>query len=509
MGFNEELQKLADDYNRAPESYAATAKLGLFLSTHTHTAEQAMDILVKADSLARSREERVAVLNRLGQLATIFKPRAAACAVYRELYQLFPDSLAVAQSYANELDWNSQPEEAAQVIGKATAQSLHYAVSIARKQGTRPRQLMFAPELLAAFGEIGDTLEAYLKGRRLGLLPDVEAIVPIGLGKVANRFLLDCWRRAAPEITWIDDLEECRHLAESYRNQLLSAYWFPINGEMVYRQDALIRFQRLWDEQGRPPIACLPDDVVERGHAWLRTLGVPADAWFVAVHIRDGGDRSLVADGLNRGRNGDVETALPAIRRIVDAGGWVIRIGNRSTESLTGMPNVIDLTEQPRQDWQDIFLLTQCRFMMGSYSGPSSVSRSFAVPTVCFNIFPHKQIVGLRTRDIVVHKLLRRRDDGRLLSFDEMASPEVLRLFHPKEIHDNGLELVNNTSEDITAAVEQMLRRLSRGDAAPEAEAALNTAYAAIRRRHGLETGAIIGGRFLSAHADLFEDSRP
>ena len=501
----EELQTLLEAYNRAPNSYAATAKLGLFLCSYSHMAEQGMEFLLKADALAGSREERGVVLHRLGQVAAMFKPHAAVCAIHKELSQLFPERMEIVHTYANDLLWNGQPKEAARVAGKAMAQSLGHATAAAEAQGTRPRQLFNAPELLAAFGEISDTLGAYVMGRRLGLLPDVEAIVLIGGAKLANRFLIDCWRRAAPEITWVEDEAECRRLPDLYSRQVLSTYWFSIGREILYRHDALVRYQRLWDQQGRPPLLTLPDEVVERGETWLRELGLPADAWFAALHIRDGGDRSVVADGLNRGRNGEIETALPAIRRIVKAGGWVVRLGNKSDAPLADEPGVVDLTDgRPREDWQDIFLLARCRFMMCSYSGPFSVAQIFHVPTVCFNVFPHKYIVGSRSRDIVIHKLYRHLADGLLLSFDEMVSPEVVRLFHPMEIRQNGLELVNNSADDIDAVIAQMLNRLGLGEAAADdPEHALNDAYDALRQRRWLETGATIGGQFLRRHADL------
>ncbi|HLN25004.1 MAG TPA: hypothetical protein VK558_13595, partial [Patescibacteria group bacterium] len=85
---------------------------------------------------------------------------------------------------------------------------------------------------------------------------------------------------------------------------------------------------------------------------------------------------------------------------------------------------------------------------------------------------------------------------------------EVVRLFHPVEIQQHGLELVNNSAEDIDAAVAQMLDRLS-GTPDPEADAALNAAYAAIRDRHWLETGATIGSHFLRRHAALFDEAVP
>ena len=55
-------------------------------------------------------------------------------------------------------------------------------------------------------------------------------------------------------------------------------------------------------------------------------------------------------------------------------GGWVIRIGDSNLSPLPALANFFDYCRsEMRADWMDIFLLANCRFMLGTNSGPCFV----------------------------------------------------------------------------------------------------------------------------------------
>ena len=71
-------------------------------------------------------------------------------------------------------------------------------------------------------------------------------------------------------------------------------------------------------------------------------MGLPPDCWFVSLHVREG-------VGASR-RDGNIADYLPAIRRITQAGGWVVRIGDASMTKISDVPNLIDYAHAPRRD---------------------------------------------------------------------------------------------------------------------------------------------------------------
>ena len=74
------------------------------------------------------------------------------------------------------------------------------------------------------------------------------------------------------------------------------------------------------------------------------------------------------ADAASKFEDGaDIGTYLPAIKTVVAHGGWVFRMGNPTMKPLPAMEHVIDYAySDVRSDWMDVFLCSQCRFMIGT-----------------------------------------------------------------------------------------------------------------------------------------------
>src|SRR5262249_598115 len=76
--------------------------------------------------------------------------------------------------------------------------------------------------------------------------------------------------------------------------------------------------QSRWDGDGRGPLLELSAEDRERGYRLLRELGVPQDAWFVGLHVRESKDR------MRDVRDADITTYRLAIEEIAKRGGWVL-----------------------------------------------------------------------------------------------------------------------------------------------------------------------------------------
>ena len=198
-----------------------------------------------------------------------------------------------------------------------------------------------------------------------------------------------------------------------------------------------------------------------RGRAWLAGLGVPADAWFVTMHIRDGLYRGETSGGLNQFRNSRLELYDEAIRAVVARGGWVIRVGNRG-RTLPEQAGVIDCTSMGEyEDWKDIFLLSQCRFVVGSNSGPVVVAQEFDVPVVGVDWFPVNPFPLSSRRSLLIHKILRNGSDGRGLSMGAASTCAYQQ--HPDYYRERGIQVEENSAGDIRAVVTEMMDRLDGG----------------------------------------------
>ena len=91
----------------------------------------------------------------------------------------------------------------------------------------------------------------------------------------------------------------------------------------------------------RPPVIAFAPREREKGIHFLRMLGVPANAWHVCVHCREPGFHGYEGDESNV-RDSNIANYQLAMSRIVERGGWCIRMGDSSMKRLPAMPGVID-----------------------------------------------------------------------------------------------------------------------------------------------------------------------
>ena len=230
---------------------------------------------------------------------------------------------------------------------------------------------------------------------------------------------------------------------------------------------------------------------------------MPRNAWFVALHVRESGFCTLDNNPIDAGiRNARIDTFLPAIRKIVDSGGWVVRLGNPAMTPLPKMERVFDYAlSDRRRDWLDIFLASQCRFLLGCQSGISHVGDVFGVPTLYAN-WASWGYWPQATANVIIPKVLWSRRLERPLTFHDIHEAGVNWCQDPAIFAGKQIDIRDNTPEELEAGVEQMLR-------ATETSAWQNDGNQECIKKICAERDVILNGRmseaFLARHARLFE----
>ena len=212
--------------------------------------------------------------------------------------------------------------------------------------------------------------------------------------------------------------------------------------------------EREWRIKGYAPILSLSDTEINRGKEELSKYGVPSDAWFVGLHVRN--DLNSINQNV---RNCDLSTYIPAINYITNMGGYVIRIGDLSMQPLPDMMNVVDLSQVVSNDdgFLHTYVLAASRFFIGCDSGPSLISYLFGVPTIVTNAPLPFQFWDPGA--ILLPRLIKNLD-GNLLTVDEIVNtPEALAL-DANVLIENGFSVKYNSSDEIIEAIEEMLEEL-------------------------------------------------
>jgi putative glycosyltransferase (TIGR04372 family) len=246
----------------------------------------------------------------------------------------------------------------------------------------------------------------------------------------------------------------------------------------------------------------LPPEWHSRAPAKLRDLGVPEDGWHVCLHVRSSGFYAHHRERMSC-LNADIASYIPAIREIVARGGTVLRMGDPSMPPLRKMRGVIDYAHSPQRiDWLDVYLCATARFFIGTSSGLGYVPALFDIPGVFTNWFP----VGTRpwrARDMYIPKLHRERATGRVVPFSLSLAPPLGYVHVPRRLHAMGMELVDNTPEEITEIVLEMLQELEGGVRVSPDNRAKAATFDEIATATGCSGKSRPGAGFLNRHADL------
>lgn len=320
--------------------------------------------------------------------------------------------------------------------------------------------------------------------------------------KPANQALLE---RMGAYITIVRDEKKLPYPRETMQSALeeyllcesidgLTKHWWHASAEIL----------RAWEKAGRRPLLMLSEAEMKKGRDCLRELGLLDDAWFVGLHVGDSGSNG--EQGYNAAENvltAEIGAYLPAIRAVIERGGWIVRIGDRTMQPLPSMPGAIDYAHSAlKSEWMDVFLLGACRFFIGTPSGAAYVPPLFGTPCVLINWAPagHRPFNG---RDIYIPKLHQAGFPPRQLSFAEMMAPPIghaLRYAHAEEL---GLATVPNTPEEIHEVVSEMLDRLDGTLSYTEADEAFQSAFDAVAETNLCIGNARAGRAFLRRHSPL------
>jgi len=239
--------------------------------------------------------------------------------------------------------------------------------------------------------------------------------------------------------------------------------WLPRQHRILWPQDVVDTHGLLPHTE---PHLSFTDEEEEEGRKALLELGVPEGTSFVCFHARDPAYTAVTQPEWNRSestfRNCNVETFLPAAEALAGRGYFALRMGHTVQGPLpaTG-PRVIDYATNGRTDFLDIYLNATCRFFIGSASGLFAVPMSFRRPLVLTNWSVLEAGPPYWGPDILfIPKKSWSHKDGRLLSIREILDSGVGLFYHAQDYDQAGIELVDNTPEEITAVVMEMEERL-------------------------------------------------
>ena len=204
-----------------------------------------------------------------------------------------------------------------------------------------------------------------------------------------------------------------------------------------------------------------------RGEAGLRGMGISPDTPFVCLIVRDSAylDAHLPSGewSYHNYRASDIQNYILAAEELADRGYFVIRMGAKVREAMeTAHPRIIDYaTNGMRSDFMDIYLGAKCEFCISMGTGFDAVPPIFRRPIAYVNVVPLGGIFTFRSLDLVITRHHFAVAENRELALSEIFNHDVGFCFETSGYVSEGIELRENTPEEIRDVVIEMVERLN------------------------------------------------
>ncbi len=329
---------------------------------------------------------------------------------------------------------------------------------------------LLIPSITGRIGEFAEQADLMQKAKILGWR---EPFTPVWITSLrTNTYLRDLVAQCtdAEIILTAEQFEEAGKLHQEGQLHDPSVYHDP-KGVRFDEDRAAVALNSLWHQADHDPIFSYPPgSLLSKSEGILGALGIRSD-WFVTVHCRtehylgrelDKDGKQKYYDNHNRYRNADVTTFNSAIDHIIEEGGYVVHIREGDMPSLAPRTGLVDFVRDSRKDWADIFLFTQCKFLLCTTSGPWCVASVFNTPVAQTNTWPLSERT-FTSNSLFIPKLYRSKSSGRTLSLIEGTQEPLRHCFNGDAFdkrHQGTIEVIDNSPNDILGLVKDMFRSL-------------------------------------------------
>jgi len=248
-----------------------------------------------------------------------------------------------------------------------------------------------------------------------------------------------------------------RRLSDRYIIPMMGqeTLWQPDGEAVEFSWDVVREYK--WAEQINTPLHLeLSVNQLEESTLLRSKMGLPKEAWFVCLHVRDGGYYGDHRQAENR--NADISNYIPAIREVTDRGGWVVRMGDPEMMPLPSMDRVIDYPfTVSKCPLMDMYLIKECSLYIGMLSGILDVAILFERPIILTNMCSCMFAYPLRATDIGIFKNVYSKSKSRYISPYEW--PSMTWGGHSNFLPEEDFDYEENSAEELKDVVNEYFNR--------------------------------------------------
>ena len=279
----------------------------------------------------------------------------------------------------------------------------------------------------------------------------------------SNKTLEKMWRRSVTILpSWL--LKPIHKISNFFYSLLGKKNIHEINSPSRSDRDIHNLF-----EKSNTHISFTEDEEI-KGKKTLEKFGLPKDAKFICLIVRDSGylNRNNEYENSPRWdyhnyRNGDIDKFILASEELVSRGYYVFRVGTHVEKPLKSKNiMIIDYANSEiRSDFMDIYLGAKCSFCISTATGFDGIPVMFRKP-IAYIVVPLGSILTNSKKNLILTKHHINKLTKKELSISEIFSSNVALSFRTEEFKNNNVVLQENTPEEIRDLVIEMDERINK-----------------------------------------------
>jgi len=211
------------------------------------------------------------------------------------------------------------------------------------------------------------------------------------------------------------------------------------------------------------------NEEIYQGERYLKNIGLKADQNYVCMIARDPVYKLKFQNMIKKDwsyhsyRNSDINNYIKAAESITKENYFVLRIGKGVKGKIeTTNDKIIDYSNtEDRNDFLDIYLSANCSFFLVGESGLSTVPNVYRVPIVFVNFAAIEYVYSWNSNIISILKKYWLKEEKRFMTFREIYASGAGKFLHTEQYENLGIELIENTPEEILDVSLEMHQRLN------------------------------------------------
>lgn len=340
------------------------------------------------------------------------------------------------------------------------------------------------PLKLIRFGSLNDSAighfigntELYLCERDHGFHPKKSLDIFFYSKYCRNFHLLEMWKRILKVNYFVFYLDKINNLLPSRKTHKIST---TCSDRDVY---GLL-------EKSKIHLFFTKSEVSEANQE-IQSIGLNKESSYICIAGRDDLYKNKVHSEIDWSyhnyRDSDINNYVLACEELSRKGYFIIRMGSEVKDVMeTHEPKIIEYFHAGfRTELLDIYLSANCYFFINGESGLGGIPRVFRRPIVFVNQVPLEYIISWDSNMITIPKKYWLKKEHRFMTFREIFKSGAGRFLHTYKFEKIGIELIENSPEEIRDAAIEMDERLKGTWVSTEEDEELQKDFWSIHKSH-------------------------